>query len=496
MLELFELPAVFLLRSTQALALSAPTILTGMLAAGVLHVLVGEARNRKWLGTGTVTSLCRAWLIAMSIPACGFGMLPVLNTLRRDGASASSLVVMGLTGPLMMPWTFGYTLDAVGPATFFALIAVSVVGTLLVGLTVRQLAKPSSEATTEAPAFAPVRSVLLKILIAAGQSLSSGVAICIAVGAAGVGLLAMAIPPNMIGDWLVERSAATAGILFAVPLLTYVNPEMATMQAHEIVASSTMPGLVVVFSLIGNAINAGVLLAALRALGWKTTMLGLVVLLSVGVIGSVVVDRMIYDPAFTPEDSHAFEDIGRPFHLFDHPDGSLTGFLHRWRKPMTAMTAPAAVCLLAVCFASKLLSDRLHPDGPKAIATWASSATLATFVACLGLVYIVLFVYTYYPPPGQIAADIRNELLESDAAEKRSQMAEHRRRLDRACRRINQLPISAMLRGRQLSDEENQCLAKLRAEVMKVDAALTAPSPPDRDLVFRYSFELARRLHQ
>ena len=72
-------------RATQALAEAAPYLLLGGVAAGVLRGMVGAAAVRRCLGgSGAVACLC-AWALALLLPVCSFGVLPITQELRRCG---------------------------------------------------------------------------------------------------------------------------------------------------------------------------------------------------------------------------------------------------------------------------------------------------------------------------------------------------------------------------------------------------------------------------
>jgi hypothetical protein len=56
------------LRFLQALLQATPTILVGVLVAGVFRRLLGHAGTRRLFGENTRRSLLQAWLIGMLLP--------------------------------------------------------------------------------------------------------------------------------------------------------------------------------------------------------------------------------------------------------------------------------------------------------------------------------------------------------------------------------------------------------------------------------------------
>lgn len=70
----------------------APSLLAGLLAAGILHVFVKRERIFKHLGKPGPGSVVKASLIGVPLPLCSCGVLPAALSLRNDGASKGAAV--------------------------------------------------------------------------------------------------------------------------------------------------------------------------------------------------------------------------------------------------------------------------------------------------------------------------------------------------------------------------------------------------------------------
>lgn len=484
-----ELVAVFVLRALQAAVLCLPTLLSGMVVAGMIRAIVGRENMRRWLGQGSNADLLRAWVLAFFLPVCSFGVLPVIVTLRAMGSRWGPLVVIAIASPLVTPWTLGYLIDRTGPLAFSLLIASNAMIALAAGFIVDRLVPSDGPLWGDAPDVLPTRSTLLNALWSAGAALSGRVLALIGVGLLGVGAVAICIPPNAVGDWLVERGIVHAGILSVIPFFTYVTPEMAAMQAGEVVRSSLMPGLIVPLIGLGVAIHSGTLLGFGHAVGIKRLLLSLGVIVLVAVIWSIATDVALYDGSYSPEDSHAFEDYGRPFHLLDHPDGPIAGFFDRLRRPLGMNAVPAGVAIVLILISSTWIGRR---GGTVAAVElrfitrrWASVTANLIVLAT-----IALSAYTYYPPPSALKRELQAMSAEFSVSCRRGEQ-QHAQRLARQIdRRLTQFSKSAILHGRLPSAEHYAMIEDARQGMKE---AMDGAADPERARAAEIRFQLKLR---
>src|SRR5688572_24548951 len=103
------------LRVCQAFVQATPTILVGLLVAGVFRRLLGHERTRRLFGGGAWGALFKAWLLGMLLPVCSLGVIPVVREMRRAGVSGGVILAFGLTAPLFNPLSVLYGLTLANP---------------------------------------------------------------------------------------------------------------------------------------------------------------------------------------------------------------------------------------------------------------------------------------------------------------------------------------------------------------------------------------------
>jgi uncharacterized membrane protein YraQ (UPF0718 family) len=465
--------ATFAVRTGQAAALSAPTLLTGMLAAGVLHAYVGGDRARRWLSRGDGLDWLRAWLAAtLLLPVCAVGVLPVLATMHAMRLRMGSLAVVALAGPVFTPWTLGYATDRVGWTGLATMLGGSLATSLVSAALVERLSRtavPSADRGTYPPSFAG-------LLRASATSLTRGCAMAGLATWAGAGLLAAAVPPNAVGEWLVERSLAHAFILSLAGVATYMPPELTAMRAGEAVNASVMPGLLVPLIVTGAAVSLGTIAVAVRALGLRAASVTLTCVLLTSAACGWLADRGMFDADASPEDTHAFEELGRPFHMLDHPDGVTAGMWHRFRQPLTPAHAVAAAAIASLTTYAILV--RRRSGAPRQVTRERLPSLRPAALAAFAAVPIA-FCYTYYPSPSQIAAEARVAAADFAVAARTGDYREVRRLGRLIDRRLSQLPTARLLRGRSAPPGGAEAIASARQQLREqISQAELGTSPP------------------
>src|SRR5262249_25434496 len=117
----------FVLRAAQAVVEASPTLLSGVLIAGVVRRMVGPDANRKLFGGAGARGLLRSWALGVLLPVCSLGVIPVLRELRRSGVSGGNVLAFALAAPLLNPISFLYGLTLAEPRAVFAYVGASLV---------------------------------------------------------------------------------------------------------------------------------------------------------------------------------------------------------------------------------------------------------------------------------------------------------------------------------------------------------------------------------
>jgi len=430
-----ELIFVFFLRGLQTLVMSMPTLLAGMLTAGVLAAVVGRQRITKWLGASTTGSRLVALAMSLTMPVCSIGVWPVLFVLRGLGASWGSVAVVAIAAPIVTPLSMGYLFDRCEPRLALAVLGANAAIALLAGWVVDRFARVGSDSATTIQAG----SGLSALLRSAGRSLDARVLGLIVLASIGSGLVALMIPPNALGDMLVERSSQNAALIPLAGLFSYATPDILAMRAGEVASASTMPGLLVMLIAVAGVVNLGTLVLCVTSLGSKACVSAIAWVLTLAIVLTVALDRAVFDPTFHPEDTHAFEDVGQPFHMLDHPAGPMTGFFDRMGRPIDRSAYVAMLAIVGLVVLAKI---------PRRSNETVKPAPTGALLACGGAwlaIATVAIVYSYWPSPGLLNDQLGRYAGEFFSATRTGDTAEASRVARQIERRLDQVPLSHRL---------------------------------------------------
>jgi uncharacterized membrane protein YraQ (UPF0718 family) len=141
---------------------SAPSLLLGYLAAGLLHAfvppsLLGRLRGRTGLGAAL-----RGALVGLIVPVCSCGALPAYRRLQARGAPPAAGLSFLVAGPEIGPSTLLVSLPLLGLPFTLARAAAAVAVALVVGASVGPEIPPPP-AARPAPQRAPRRSLSARL---------------------------------------------------------------------------------------------------------------------------------------------------------------------------------------------------------------------------------------------------------------------------------------------------------------------------------------------
>ena len=276
------------LENSLALALdSAPWLLFGLLAAGLIRAwlpirLVGDR-----LGQSGFMPVLRAALVGAPLPLCSCSTLPAAISLRRAGASRASTTSFLIATPetgvdsVALSWVLlGPLMALVRP---LSAIVSAVAAGLLVGWSERtqepEAVAPAVPADTcgsccsgtgepavDAPPQSPLRRTL-EGLRYAFTDLLDDLSLWLLLGLLAAGLVMTLAPPGLLSEWGSGPLAMLLIMLVSVPM--YVCATASTPLAHAMLFAGVSPGTVLVFLLAGPASNLAGLFLVRRELGGR-----------------------------------------------------------------------------------------------------------------------------------------------------------------------------------------------------------------------------------
>lgn len=477
-----------LLRLGEAALAGAPTLLVGLVVAGVFRRLIGpETTLRLFGGTGW-RSLPQAWLWGMLLPVCSIGMIPVAIELRRAGLKGGTILAFALTAPLFNPLSLLYGLTLSTPFVilvfaFGSLIVVTIVGSLWDVLFPGSRIDPG-EPTPIPPGLARMAAVAL----VAARHMAGPTAIYAAIGLAGSIVLSAIYPFGSLTDTMSHADKWAPAEMLVVALPAYATPLNVMMQVGGMFVHGNSPGAAFVLLSLGTGANLGLLVWAWRTWGLGRSLVFLVAFVSVVMmIAYAVNDRLNTAGNVEHAHTHAFDVYACPFPAStdDLPTKVWSGLQQEAQLYQFASLAIIG-CLFVVGMGlltwdpqqeleQSLEQSEVGSVGESSLLNATIPAPALGVIAALGLVVLsVVGCFVYYPAPDQTLEDMR--IVKADAltyatSEDVEQAVRSIERYDDLTRRLE---VGYFLRNWQLSEHQRARARVLRGRLERLKDMLEA----------------------
>ncbi|MEM9352311.1 MAG: permease [Planctomycetota bacterium] len=411
-----------LLRFAQATLAAAPTLLVGLVVAGVFRKLLGPDATRKAFGGDSWRSLPQAWLWGMLLPVCSLGVIPVAYELRRSGLSGGTILAFCLTAPLFNPLSLLYGLTLSSPTVLMAFAFASLLVVTVVGFTWDRLFPHTAQPPCEEPAVPPGLGRILSVGMASARHAAGPTLLYCLIGLSGSMLLTVIFPHGSLTDSMAhtDRTAPLQMLRVAIP--AYATPLNVMMQVGGMFVHGNSVGAAYVLLALGAGANLGLIAWAWRTYGFGRAATFLSLLIAVVMVIAYAVEDPLYSAGSVEHPhTHAFDVYACPFRAGSRNLADRARRLLADDMPMYELISLAAV---ATFVASGLGLRRFDPEGqieaslasraqpaedaPKSVLNAEVPGPVLGGVAIAGLVALsIVGCFIFYPAPEETLEEMR-----------------------------------------------------------------------------------------
>jgi uncharacterized protein len=416
------------LRVSQAFIQAAPTILVGLVVAGIFRRLLGQEGTRRLFGCGTRRELPQAWLIGMLLPICSLGVIPVAREMRRSRVSGGAILAFAMTAPLFNPLSMLYGLTLSAPTVILSFAFCTMLVVTAVGA-VWNWAFPIVDVEEPAPPVVAygVKRMVAIIVTSAREVVGPSLAY-IALGLMGVALLSAVLPRGSLQSTMEHTNPYAPFAMAAVAIPAYATPLVAMSQLGSMFQHANSVGAAFVLLTLGAGVNLGVIAWVVRNYGLKRGLGWLAFLMVVVLALAYAIENPLHPSEIEPAGhTHAFDMYCRPFDpgMRDLPSSVLAKLkedlqpFERVGLTVLAMLAAGGLALRALDRRWRIEDWLETPPTPRELAAprfdFPIPAPALGAIALAGLVVLSgVGCYAYYPPPSEIFKEmyiIRGEVL-------------------------------------------------------------------------------------
>ncbi|MCK4890167.1 MAG: permease [Candidatus Aminicenantes bacterium] len=285
-----------------------PYLIVGFFFAGVVHTLLGESYIKKHFSKSGIASTVKATILGIPLPICSCGVIPIAESLRKDGASKSSVMSFLVSTPSSGVDSIFATYALMGPVFAIFRPIASLISGIIVGIATHFNEK-ESETYTETGKEAKKEKNFKDAFVYGFKVLPSEIAQWLLAGVVVGGLISALIPHDFAATYLSTPFLHYFVILLiSVPL--YVCATGSIPIAASLLMKGILPGAVLAFLIAGPATNTVTLSFVWKRLGKKVAVIYLISIVLTSIVLGVIFDLLTGEFNITQVSAHAHAESG------------------------------------------------------------------------------------------------------------------------------------------------------------------------------------------
>ena len=285
----------------------APYLLIGFFLAGVLFVAIPRNRLVEILGTPGIMSSIKAALIGVPLPLCSCSVIPTAISLRKNGASKSSIMSFLISTPQTGADSIIITYSFLGPVFAVFRVIFAFISGIMGGLFYFLISKEKKSVIIKAK-DKNVNNIKtsfiqkLKTIFNYGYvNLLNDIAFHLILGILVAGIISTFIPANIIKSSVSGLTGKLIMIAIGIPM--YICSTASIPIAIALILKGVSPGTAFVFLMAGPATNIASLIVISKSISKKFafSMTGILILFSL--LGGIILDftYSLLPAGFIPE---------------------------------------------------------------------------------------------------------------------------------------------------------------------------------------------------
>jgi uncharacterized membrane protein YraQ (UPF0718 family)/copper chaperone CopZ len=274
-----------------------PYLLLGFFFAGLLHLFLGEKYIRKHFAKSGLWSTVKAALFGIPLPVCSCAVIPLAESLRKDGASKSATMSFLVSTPSSGVDSILATYALMGPvfaifrpiASFFSGILVGVVTHCKGG----EKEDPPGPAAVETEQDKTQKKKSVKDLFVYGfQVLPTEIAKWLLIGVVVGGAISALVPDDFGAKYLLGSSLLNYVVILLISIPLYVCATGSIPIAASLIAKGVMPGAALALLIAGPATNSVTISFVFKRMGKRVAFFYLFSIVVVSVVCGLLFDLL------------------------------------------------------------------------------------------------------------------------------------------------------------------------------------------------------------
>lgn len=271
-----------------------PYLIMGFFFAGLLHVLLGEEYIKKHFAVSGALASVKAALFGVPLPVCSCGVIPLAESLRREGASKSATMSFLVSTPSSGVDSIFATYALMGPVYAVFRPIASFVSGILVGIVTHWLERKETPATsTDASAGAIDKKERKKsfkeVFVYGFRVIPSEIAKWLIIGVV-IGGAISALVPEDFGARYLSSPFLSYLVILLISIPIYVCATGSIPIAASLIAKGVLPGAALALLIAGPATNTVTISFLYKKMGAKITAVYILSIVAVSIVSGLLFD--------------------------------------------------------------------------------------------------------------------------------------------------------------------------------------------------------------
>lgn len=290
---ILRLLEAFVLETLRLYVEISPYLLIGFFFAGLLHTLMGEEYIKKHFAVSGLASTVKAAVFGVPLPVCSCGVIPLAESIRRDGASKSATMSFLVSTPSSGVDSILATYALLGPVYAIFRPIASFLSGILVGILThfqeRREPPPSTQDAGKTAAKKKPPRTFKAAMVYGFRVIPSEIAKWLLVGVAVGGAISALVPADFATRYLGSPFLNYVAILLiSIPL--YVCATGSIPIAASLIAKGIMPGAALAFLIAGPATNTVTISFIYKRMGAKIAAIYIFSIAAVSIATGILFD--------------------------------------------------------------------------------------------------------------------------------------------------------------------------------------------------------------
>ncbi len=291
--ELLELGKKFIIETYRLFIEISPYLILGFLFAGLLHTLLGEKYIKKHFARSGVWSTMKAAIFGIPLPVCSCAVIPLAESLRRDGASKSATMAFLVSTPSSGVDSILATYALMGPVYAIFRPIASFFSGILVGIVTHFKGKEKKHDSTVqdvTPTGKNTKKSLKEIFVYGFKVIPAEISKWLIIGVVVGGAISALVPPDFGAKYLLGSSVLNYVVILLISIPLYVCATGSIPIAAALITKGVLPGAALALLIAGPATNSVTISFVYKRMGKRVTVFYIFSIIVVSVVSGLIFD--------------------------------------------------------------------------------------------------------------------------------------------------------------------------------------------------------------